>query len=585
MVLAPSASGTLLLAHRNADSRPSQFSPPASVRSFSASVVAAQNPESLPGERARFRLTLGSLSRPSTGTSASNLRPGTAAAATAANGDGIGIGIRGNDSAAASVVDGKPPTLKPEATARLRHDRPKSTAILDGYGCSSYQKNQNHHPPVDAQDRAQQALDRGKDHREVAYWVTYLTISLGACGVSFFLFSSGPMWMRMRELVVHYGPAGFGGGLRDYPDYYLVLFFDFEERANADDASQASPRARSARTWGERVDAKGTLCPVLLEDLSTTTASLFESGVAREGGTFLREVDVSGFGRRIRNDDKLGREQLMYKLYLVPTLTSPFIPQSSILGAYTYCALGILPLPCVLPDAHSILTARSTTSPAARTTSRTRRGTTEGCGAAGINSTQGTSGGDAAGIAADAPLDLPAYLAACSTVLNATEGKHAEEREFEADADGTVGFLVPISTPPKLAFLPYYSLSLADARSRTEKPKLTTRRPTLKTALSKPWIGEKDRRGKVAYWVTYLTICLGEGVLASLPVSRIRLTALGGSAGSELGAAETFVQHVEHELQQLPSWRRLVSSPSLSPLSPSSSSSSRLPPCSLTSPP
>jgi hypothetical protein len=41
-----------------------------------------------------------------------------------------------------------------------------------------------------------------------------------------------------------------------------------------------------------------------------------------------------------------------------------------------------------------------------------------------------------------------------------------------------------------------------------EKPKLTTRRPALKTALSKPQFGEKDRIGP------HLTICLG--VCASL---------------------------------------------------------------------
>ncbi|KAF8156156.1 hypothetical protein K438DRAFT_353361 [Mycena galopus ATCC 62051] len=49
--------------------------------------------------------------------------------------------------------------------------------------------------------------------------------------------------------------------------------------------------------------------------------------------------------------------------------------------------------------------------------------TTEGYGTTGINSTQGTEGGDAAGIAPDAPLDLPAHLAACSVISNAIEGK------------------------------------------------------------------------------------------------------------------------------------------------------------------
>jgi hypothetical protein len=39
------------------------------------------------------------------------------------------------------------------------------------------------------------------------------------------------------------------------------------------------------------------LCPVMDEDFSSVdTAGLFGTGVAGEGGTWLREVDASGFG-------------------------------------------------------------------------------------------------------------------------------------------------------------------------------------------------------------------------------------------------------------------------------------------------
>ncbi|KAJ7202651.1 concanavalin A-like lectin/glucanase domain-containing protein, partial [Mycena pura] len=37
-------------------------------------------------------------------------------------------------------------------------------------------------------------------------------------------------------------------------------------------------------------------------------------------------------------------------------------------------------------------------------------------------------------------------------------------------------------------------------------------RPTLVTALDKPWIGEKDPYARIAYWITYLMILLGVGV-------------------------------------------------------------------------
>ncbi|KAJ7226493.1 concanavalin A-like lectin/glucanase domain-containing protein [Mycena haematopus] len=142
------------------------------------------------------------------------------------------------------------------------------------------------------------------------------------------------------------------------------------------------------------------LCPVLLEDFSnTTTDQLFGSGVAGEGGVFFREVDASGFGNgEFEMTTASDANSFVYnnQLYLVPTLTSTVIPEGSILDGAIYNLTG-----CTYNITHS------------------SGYTTSGHGAAGINSTS-TNGTD---IAPDTPLDLPAYLAACSAVSNATEGR------------------------------------------------------------------------------------------------------------------------------------------------------------------
>ncbi|KAJ7720022.1 glycoside hydrolase family 16 protein, partial [Mycena metata] len=144
-----------------------------------------------------------------------------------------------------------------------------------------------------------------------------------------------------------------------------------------------------------------TLCPVLTQDFSsTTTAQLFGSGPAGEGGTWFREVDASGFGNgEFEMTTASDSNSFVYnnQLYLVPTLTSDVIPQSSILDGAVYNLTD-----CTYNITHS------------------SGYTTTGHGSAGINSTEG-DGGD--GTAPDTPLDVEAYLAACSAVSNATEGK------------------------------------------------------------------------------------------------------------------------------------------------------------------
>ncbi|KAJ7659260.1 glycoside hydrolase family 16 protein [Mycena polygramma] len=150
--------------------------------------------------------------------------------------------------------------------------------------------------------------------------------------------------------------------------------------------------------WTGVLLLQDNLCPVLLEDFSSTsTAALFGSGVAGEGGTFFREVDASGFGNgefEMTTASDANSFVQNGQLYLVPTLTSEVIPEGSILDGAVYNLTG-----CTYNITHS------------------SGYTTSGHGAAGINTTEGTQG------APDAPLDLPAYLAACSAVSNATEGK------------------------------------------------------------------------------------------------------------------------------------------------------------------
>jgi hypothetical protein len=146
----------------------------------------------------------------------------------------------------------------------------------------------------------------------------------------------------------------------------------------------------------------GSLCPILLEDFSNkTTEQVFGTGVAGEGGTFFREVDASGFGNgEFEMTTNSDANSFIYndQLYLVPTLTSDVIPKSSILDGAIYNLTG-----CTYNITHS------------------SGYTTSGHGFTGINSTEGESADGT--IAPDAPLDLPAYLAACSAYSNATQGR------------------------------------------------------------------------------------------------------------------------------------------------------------------
>ncbi|KAJ7186444.1 GH16 beta-1,3-glucan recognition protein [Mycena filopes] len=167
----------------------------------------------------------------------------------------------------------------------------------------------------------------------------------------------------------------------------------------------AAGAARIYTSWTGVMLLKAPLCPVLLEDFSsTTTAQLFGSGVAGEGGSFFREVDASGFGNgEFEMTTARDANSFVYnnQLYLVPTLTSEVIPEGSILDGAIYNLTD-----CTYNITHS------------------SGYTTEGHGSAGINTTESGGGADGAGgIAPDTPLDLQAYLAACSAVSNATQGR------------------------------------------------------------------------------------------------------------------------------------------------------------------
>ncbi|KAJ7073513.1 glycoside hydrolase family 16 protein [Mycena belliarum] len=141
---------------------------------------------------------------------------------------------------------------------------------------------------------------------------------------------------------------------------------------------------------------RGDLCPVLLEDFSAaTTESLFGAGVGGEGGVFFREVDASGFGNGEFSMTTASPANAFVQggqLHLVPTLTSDVLPAGAILDGAVYNLTD-----CTYNITHAT------------------GYTTSGHGAAGVNTT--------AGIAPDAPFDVAAYLAACSAVSNATEGR------------------------------------------------------------------------------------------------------------------------------------------------------------------
>ncbi|KAJ6589374.1 concanavalin A-like lectin/glucanase domain-containing protein [Mycena capillaripes] len=373
------------------------FSPPASVRSFSAVATpsGAETPNAhahtgsgggypfpspnstrasslvdVPrafssysiGGAAYGEAPRGSFSRPGTGASASgSLRvPPSPTRAHSYAGNG------GNTANGSIVEGGKPakreafasPPARPltiyaaPSTARLRRDRPKSTALLVPTSAASSATDLGEEKkskkggvrPTLSTTLVKPWIGQSDPHARLAYWITYAVIFVGFAA----------------------------GAARIYSGWTGVLLL------------------------------KDNLCPVLLEDFSNaTTASLFGSGIAGEGGTFFREVDASGFGNgEFEMTTASDSNSFVYnnRLYLVPTLTSDVIPESSILDGAVYNLTD-----CTYNITHS------------------SGYTTSGHGAAGINTTEGT-GGDG-GIAPDAPLDLPAYLAACSAHSNATEGR------------------------------------------------------------------------------------------------------------------------------------------------------------------
>lgn len=296
-----------------------------------------------------------SFSRPGTGGSSagagSGLRP---LAQNGGSTGGAGENPKGKREAFASPP-ARPLTIyAAPSTARLRRERPKSTAILvpsstmaevDEKGKPLKPKLAKDTRPLLKTVLSKPWVGQRDPHSRWAYWITYLTICLG-----------------------------LGAGA-------VQIYF----------------------SWKSVLLLQGNLCPVLLEDFAnTSTAQLFGSGVAGEGGTFFREVDASGFGNgefEMTTASDANSFVQNGQLFLVPTLTSDVIPAGSILDGAVYNLTG-----CTYNITHS---SGYTTS--------------GGHGAAGINTTQGEGGGG--DIAPDAPLDLPAYLAACSAVSNATTGQ------------------------------------------------------------------------------------------------------------------------------------------------------------------
>ncbi|KAJ7737882.1 GH16 beta-1,3-glucan recognition protein [Mycena maculata] len=358
------------------------FSPPESVRSFSASfsspsldtpgaggmeagagypfpTAGSGNPRTsslVDIPRAFSTYTIGggersSLNRPVAG---SALRPASASVSGVGNGNVAG-GARRESFASPPA---RPLTIYavPSSGARLRPVRPKSTALLvpstTTLGSATGNSTSNNSIATlpgelgkkggSARPMLKEKLDKPwvtePDPRSrLAYWVTYATICLGLV-------------------------AGAG---RIYVGWVSVLLL------------------------------QGNLCPVMMEDFSAaTTDSLFG-----DNGPFFREVDASGFGNgefEMTTDSDTNSFVLGNQLYLLPTLTSDVIPEASILNGAIYNLTG-----CTYNITHSSgYTSSSNISALAD-------------GGSGMNSTDG---------APDAPFDLDAYLAACSAVSNSTLG-------------------------------------------------------------------------------------------------------------------------------------------------------------------
>ncbi|KAF7290354.1 GH16 beta-1 3-glucan recognition protein [Mycena chlorophos] len=340
------------------------FSPPASVRSFSAGPAGDTGSGYFPsGDSTRTSSLIdihGTLPRPfSTYSIANNglgSRPTTASSANlvgaAANATGASTPTRRE---AFASPPARPMTFyATPSNARMRRDRPKSTALLDPTAAQQAE--------ADEIDEKTGKIKKGSPLRPK------LRTKLDKPWIG----TKDPA-QRWAYIITYFMVlVGIGlGVLRMYTGWQSVMLL------------------------------QGNMCPVLLEDFSsTTTDQLFGTGVDGEGGTFFREVDASGFGNgefeMTTNSDS---NSFVYnnQLYLVPTLTSDVIPEASILDGAVYNLTG-----CTYNITHS--TGYTTT----------------GFGAAGINTTQGEEGDGA--ISPNAPLDLAAYLDACSAVSNATLG-------------------------------------------------------------------------------------------------------------------------------------------------------------------
>ncbi|KAF7291126.1 GH16 beta-1 3-glucan recognition protein [Mycena indigotica] len=340
------------------------FSPPASVRSFSAGGADSPaypfaSPESTRASslidvthgRAFSTYSIGTLAGPNERGSFS--RPTTASSSALAGGGSTPTTRR----EAFASPPARPMTIYATPnTARLRRDRPKSTALLN---------------PATKAVQEEEEIDEktGKVKKKKFTVRPKLSAKLDK------------PWVGTKD------PSSIWAYLITY---FMVL------------VGLACGGVRIYTGWKSVMLLKGNLCPVLIEDFTNkTTQDLFGTGVAGEGGTFFREVDASGFGNgEFEMTTNSDRNSFIYnnQLYLVPTLTSDVIPTSSILDGAIYNLTG-----CTYNITHS------------------SGYSTSGHGSVGINTTEGEQADGA--IAPDALLDLPAYLAACSAVSNSTQGK------------------------------------------------------------------------------------------------------------------------------------------------------------------
>ncbi|KAJ7245475.1 GH16 beta-1,3-glucan recognition protein [Mycena rebaudengoi] len=369
------------------------FSPPASVRSFS--VLPEQsgviNPFGSPGStRASSivdipRASYSTSSRPNSANSPAS-RPSSANSPASRNAVLGASGLSNNNNntpggrrEAFASPPARPLTIyasAPQGGARLRRDRPKSTAILVPSASVPAAFAEN---PLDADGAHTDGLPK-LDEKQV---MKDIGKKRGSKSVPTLRAALDKPWLTMKDPRARYAY---------WITYATVVVFGLGMGALRIYLGQRDVILQDPRT----------LCSVLSEDFTgATTDSVFG-----DNGWLAREVDMSGFGNNQFEMTTASNANSFVavpppgsslassvegkpRLYLLPTLTEDVIPLPQILDGAVYNITG-----CTY-------------------------NVTRGAGYTG----KGAADGNGTRIAPDLPPNTPGYLAACSGVSNATLGK------------------------------------------------------------------------------------------------------------------------------------------------------------------